>query len=310
MKVIRRESSFRGTERPVVTLGNFDGIHLGHQKILGSVVRRARALGAPALVYTFDPHPLKVVSPSSCPPLILSMEDKKALMEEAGVDYLVLARFTEDLAATAPGDFARRVIGGLLRAREVIVGENFSFGKGRSGTVARLGELGRDLGFTVKAVPPCMRGGKVVSSSRIRALITGGEVKKAASLLGRPFSVRGRVVRGEAIGRELGFPTANIEPTGELIPASGVYAAIAVLGNMRQRGVVNIGTRPTFKGRQRTIEVHILDFSGDIYGREVTLMFMKRLREERTFPGRHALVRQMERDLALAKRILTGEDIP
>ncbi len=309
MKVLRRESAFSSSSRPVITLGNFDGVHLGHQKILKSVVRRARALGAPALAYTFDPHPLKVVAPGRCPPLILAVEDKTALMEEAGMDYLVLAGFTPARAAMSPEDFAKKIIAGALGAREVFVGDNFSFGRAKSGTVERLRELGRGLGFTVTAVPTCRRGGSVVSSSRIRALISSGEVQKAASLLGRPYFIRGRVVRGRAMGRKLGFPTANIEPSSELIPGTGVYAAIAVLDGRRHRAMVNIGTRPTFNGHHLTIEVHILDFDEDVYGRDIRVEFIKRLRDEKTFSQREALVRQMERDRLRAEKILSREGL-
>ncbi len=308
MKVLRRESAFSSSSRPVITLGNFDGIHLGHQKILKSVVSRARALGAPALAYTFDPHPLKVVAPGRCPPLILSVEDKTALMEEAGMDYLVLAGFTPARAAMPPEDFAKKIIAGALGAREVFVGENFSFGHAKSGNVERLRELGRGLGFAVKAVPTCRRGGSVVSSSRIRALISSGRVKDAAALLGRPHFIRGSVVRGRAMGRKLGFPTANVEPSSELIPGSGVYAAMASLNGRRRRAMVNIGTRPTFNGRHMTIEVHILDFCDNVYGREIKVEFIERLRDEKTFSQREALVRQMELDRLRAEKILSRKD--
>ncbi len=307
MKILRRESEFRGSSRPVVTLGNFDGIHLGHQKILKSVVRRARALGAPALAYTFDPHPLKVVSPERCPPLILGIEDKTALMEKAGMDYLVLAGFTPALAAMSPEDFAGKVIAGALGAREVFVGENFSFGRAKTGNVGRLCELGRELGFEVRAVPTCRIGGEIVSSSRIRRLIASGNVREAATLLGRPYFIRGHVVRGESMGRKLGFPTANIDPSSELIPSTGVYAAMACLGTKRQRAMVNIGTRPTFNGRHMTIEVHILNFCGNIYGKEVCVEFMERLRDEKAFPDSEALVRQMKRDRLCAEKALSRE---
>ncbi len=304
MKVIRQESSFKSRTPPVITLGNFDGIHLGHQKILASVIKRAQRLGAPSLVYTFDPHPLKVVAPHKCPPLIVGLEDKKALIEAAGIEYLVFARFTQELAATAPEEFAREVIVRRLGAVEVLVGENFSFGRGRSGGVGRLKELGRDMGFVVRAVPPCTRGGQMVSSSRIRALICDGKVKKAASLLGRPFFIRGRVVSGDSLGRTLGFPTANIEPAGELIPLDGVYAVMTTLQGARYKGMVNIGRGPTFKGKSRKIEVHILGFKGDLYGEDISVEFMKRLRNEKAFCDGDALIRQIKRDRERVEKVL------
>jgi len=296
MKVIRQKSSFKSDIAPVVTLGNFDGIHLGHQKILSSVIKRAKALGAPSLVYTFDPHPLKVVAPEACPPLILGLGDKMALIEAAGIDFLVLARFTEELAATAPEEFVREVIVGRLGAAEVLVGENFSFGKGRSADVLRLKELGGEMGFIVRAVDSCKIDGQMVSSSRIRGLIKTGKAREAAALLGRPFSMRGRVVRGDSVGRELGFPTANIEPHCELIPLDGVYAVIVNLNGNQYRGMVNIGVRPTFGGTSRQIEVHILGFTGDLYGEEISVKFLKRLRGEKTFVNKEALIDQLKQD--------------
>jgi len=304
MKVIREESSFKSVAPPVITLGNFDGIHLGHQKILASVIKRARLLGAPSLVYTFDPHPLKVVAPHKSPPLILALEDKVALIESAGIDYLVLARFTQELAATATEEFAGQVIVGRLNAVEVLVGENFSFGRGRSGGVKRLKELGEEMGFTVHAVAPCTRGGQMVSSSRIRNLIKNGKVKEAASLLARPFFIVGQVVSGDALGRTLGFPTANIEPRSELIPGNGVYAVIATLGQRRFRAMVNIGTGPTFKGKSLKIEAHLLGFNGDLYGKDIEVAFIARLREERAFCDGEALIRQIKLDREAAEKIL------
>lgn len=306
MRVIKKESSFPSDVAPVVTLGNFDGIHLGHQKILSTVVKRARVLKAPSVVYTFDPHPLKVVAPEKCPSLILGLADKIALVERSGIDFFVLARFTSDFAALHPREFARDVLAGRLGAKEILVGKDFSFGSARSGDVNSLSEFGKDLGFIVKAVSPCRRGGLVVSSSRIRALVSTGEVKKAAALLGRPFFMRGRVVPGDARGRELGFPTANIEPLGELVPAGGVYAGVVTHECGRYKGIINIGSRPTFGGHDGSIsiEVHILDFDGDIYGSAITLEFIKKLRDERAFSSSKALVRQIKADRSRAEKIL------
>ncbi|MFQ5354213.1 MAG: bifunctional riboflavin kinase/FAD synthetase [Thermodesulfobacteriota bacterium] len=309
MKVIKKESSFRSEVAPVVTLGNFDGIHLGHQKILSSVVKRAQSLNAPGMVYTFDPHPLKVVAPHKCPPLILGLEDKIALVEASGIDFFVLARFTRELAALHPRDFAEEVLAGRLGAREVCVGKDFSFGRGRSGDISSLKEFGGKLGFSVRPIPPCTRGGLVVSSSRIRGLILAGEVKMAAALLGRPFFIRGRVVPGDSRGRELGFPTANIEPLGDLIPSGGVYAGLVTVAQERYGAIINIGSAPTFGGDGKTmrIEAHILGFSGDIYGSAVSLQFIKKLRDEKAFGDSKALIRQIKADRSRAEKVLHKE---
>jgi len=309
MKVITKKKSLESKSAPVITLGNFDGIHLGHQKILASVIKRAKALGAPSLVYTFDPHPMKVVAPEKSPALIFGLEDKKALIEAAGIDYLVLARFTEELAATAPDEFAEKVIVGRLKAIEVLVGENFSFGRGRSGGIIRLKELGKKLGFVVRAVAPCKRGGAMVSSSRIRASVLEGKVKEAGALLGRPFFIRGKVVPGDSVGRELGFPTANIEARSELIPGDGVYAAMTTIGGIRFKGMVNIGIGPTFGGKSRKIELHIMGFSGDLYGDNISVEFLKRLRGEKPFSNSGALVRQIKKDRDEVEEILADAEL-
>jgi len=309
MKVITKKKSLESRVAPVITLGNFDGIHLGHQKILASVIKRAKALGAPSLVYTFDPHPMKVVAPEKSPALIFGLEDKKALIEAAGIDYLVLAPFTEELAATAPEEFAEKVIAGRLKAVEVLVGENFSFGRGASGGIIRLKELGEKLGFVVRAVAPCKRGGAMVSSSRIRACVLKGRVKEAGALLGRPFFIRGKVVSGDSVGRELGFPTANIKAQNELVPGDGVYAAMATIGGTRFKGMVNIGIGPTFGGKSRKIELHVMDFSGDLYGDNIAVEFLKRLRGEKTFANSEALVRQIKEDKDNVEKILADGEL-
>jgi len=309
MKVITKKKSLESKSAPVITLGNFDGIHLGHQKILASVIKRAKALGAPSLVYTFDPHPLKIVAPEKSPALIFGLEDKKALIEAAGIDYLVLARFTEELAATAPDEFAEKVIVDRLKAVEVLVGENFSFGRGRSGGIVHLKELGEKLGFVVRAVAPCKRSGSMVSSSRIRACVLEGMVQEAGALLGRPFFIRGKVVTGDSVGRELGFPTANIEAQSELIPGDGVYAAMTTIGGNRFKGMVNIGNCPTFGGKSRKIEIHIMGFNREIYGDNISVEFLKRLRGEKTFLNSDALVRQIKEDRDKVEEILADAEL-
>lgn len=287
----------------VLTLGNFDGLHLGHRKILEKVRERAGKLGCASVVYTFEPHPLKVVAPGKSPPLILDPEKKTELVASLGIDYMVIARFTKGFAAKHPRQFVLEELV-PLRVREVWVGHDFSFGKGKSGTAEYLEALGRELGFSVRVASAYRKGGDVVSSSRIRGLVAVGRVGEAGRLLGRPFSIRGRVVRGMDRGKELGFPTANLEARSELLPADGVYAAYAVLEGKRIEAVVNVGTAPTFGGKERCIEAHILGFRGDIYGKDIEVEFVRRLRGERAFASMDALARRISKDAERAGRIL------
>ena len=307
MKVLRNGRGLKIVKNPVLTLGNFDGIHIGHQRIIRKVAERAVEIGSPSAVYTFEPHPLKVVAPHKSPPLLLDMEDKKRLIASFGIDYLILARFTKEFASTHPGEFVEDVLHKKLSVREVWVGHDYAFGRGKTGTVEYLKELGRVFGFRVNVVPACKRGGLVVSSSRVRDLIARGDVKGAALLLGRPYSIKGRVVRGRDMGRSIGFPTANLDVASELVPARGVYAAYAKLGDRTFRAVVNIGTAPTFakKGHKgETVEVHLLDFDGSIYGRRMEVFFINRLRDERPFGSAEELAINIQKDIKAAKRAL------
>lgn len=306
MKVLRNGTGLKRIASPVVTLGNFDGIHLGHRSILKRLCTRARALGCPSVVYTFEPHPLKVVAPSKSPPLILDTKDKLSLIEGFGIDFLVLARFTERFASTHPRQFVEDVLVKGLGAREVLVGLNFSFGKGRTGNVDYLKGLGLELGFRVSVAVPVKRGGAVVSSSRIRALVLDGELAGAGALLGRPYSIKGSVKKGAKLGRGIGFPTANLEVQSELTPGSGVYAARVKLGRRVLNALVNIGIAPTFARGSKCVEVHLLDFKGDIYGRPMKVAFLKRLRDEMRFATGEALARQIRKDSARAEKIFAA----
>lgn len=304
MQIFRDSKRLRNKAgNPVLTLGNFDGLHLGHQKILGKVRERARKLGCPSVVYTFEPHPLKVVAPHKSPPLILDPKKKAELVEALGIDYMVVARFTKGFAAKHPREFVEEELL-PLGVREVWVGHDFSFGMGRAGTVEYLEALGRELGFSVRVVPAYLKGREVVSSSRIRRLVADGRVGEAGRLLGRPFSIRGRVVKGMDLGKKIGFPTANLEPKGELLPADGVYAAFVIVEGKRRKAVVNVGTAPTFGGKKRCVEAHILGFRGDIYGKDIEVEFVRRLRGEKAFASREALSSRIRKDAERAGRIL------
>lgn len=286
-----------------MTLGNFDGVHLGHMRILNRVLGRARLLGVPAVVYTFEPHPLKIVAPHRSPQLLLGVNDKVRLLKEAGIDCLVLARFTKGFAAKHPREFIEEELV-ANRVSEVWVGHDFSFGHGRTGTVEYLKELGAELDFRVVVAPAYMRRNSVVSSSRIRELVKAGDLKAAAVLLGRRYSIQGRVVRGRKVGKGLGYPTANITVTSELLPGDGVYAGYAVVDGLRHKAAINVGSAPTFGVDGRRIEAHLLDFAGNIYGKRVEVVFVKRLRDVTAFASTEALVSQIERDVKKARAML------
>ncbi len=298
--------------RAVVTVGTFDGVHVGHRAIMDTVVQRARALSGTAVVYTFDPHPRQVVNPGRGPGLLTTLEQKLELISGTGVDLTVLEPFTTAFSDTPPERFVREYLHARLRPVEVYVGYNFRFGHHREGSMQLLTELGPWLGFAVTIIPEVTIAEEDVSSTRIRAVLAEGEVEMAARLLGRAYPIRGRVVEGDRRGRTVGFPTANLAPENEILPASGVYA-----GRLRllddgdpARGVTlpavtNLGRRPTFDaGEHLVAEAHLLDFAGDVYGRRVELTFEHRLRAERRFPGVDALREQIGRDVAEARRRL------
>ncbi len=302
MKVLRK-ARLRDT---VLTLGNFDGIHIGHQKILRKVRERARSLGCPSAVYTFEPHPLKVVAPHKSPPLILDLEDKKELIESFGIEFMILARFTKEFASKHPREFVEEELVKRLSVREIWVGPNYAFGRNKLGTVEYLKGLGQEFGFTVNVISPCTKRGMVVSSSLVRSLIKEGRMKVVGTLLGRPYSIKGYVIKGRDIGKAIGFPTANLKVLSDIIPPRGVYAGYTVIDSTPLPSVVNIGTAPTFGGRRETVEVHVLGFRDDIYGRKIRVMFERRLRDERRFENREELVRAIRKDIHRAERILKG----
>ncbi len=288
--------------RPVLTIGNFDGVHLGHQHLLARVVAAARALDAPACVYTFDPAPRAVLEPERCPPRILSLSERVALLGRYGIDQVVVEPFDLDFAAQPAAWFASEILAERLNPAALVVGHDFRFGRGRAGRTEDLGAL--LPGLRVEQVEQLLSGGLRPSSSRIREAVAEGRVAVAAGMLGRAYSLRGRVVPGDRRGQKLGFPTANIDTLAELLPASGVYAARVPIGDRALPAVVNLGLRPTFAGRRFLIEAHILDFEDDLYGLELELRFIEFLRPERRFPGPEALIAQIREDIAAAREIL------
>jgi riboflavin kinase/FMN adenylyltransferase len=292
--------------RSVITLGNFDGIHLGHQELVRMVIRRARETGAVGMVVTFRPHPLKILAPEKCPPLISIYEEKIRLFEKLGIDVLVKIPFTMEFSAMTPEDFVKNVLCDTLGAKEIFVGYNYRFGKGRKGTVQTLRQLGAQYGFVVKEVGQISLDGEVISSTKIRDLLKSGDVEHAARLLGRTYAITGIVVRGDGRGKGLGFPTANIAPKHAIVPSDGVYAVRLLVRDRLYDGIANIGLRPTFNKKVLAIEVHVFDFNEDVYGEDISLYFIRKIREEEKFRSAEALVDQIRSDIAVAKDILAS----
>lgn len=305
MEIVRGLESYPPDSPPsVVALGAFDGIHLAHQKILATARTRARALGLRAVACTFDPHPLAVLQPERAPAPITELAENLARIAEQGLDTAVVIAFTREFSLLEAEAFVKDVLVGRLKAREVVVGFNHTFGRGARGTARLLGELGPKHGLVAHVIPPLVVDGMVVSSSAIRQALTGGDVAGARKFLGHPYTVRGRVLRGKGRGRQLGFPTANLKPQRELIVPPGVYAARAAWQGGRAGAVVNVGIRPTFGEGEYWVEAYLLDFTGDLYDSLLALEFEERIRPEQKFPDVAALRAQVARDVATAARLL------
>jgi riboflavin kinase / FMN adenylyltransferase len=291
-----------------VTVGNFDGVHRGHQALVAAARESARSRGGTTVVLTFDPHPSHVLSPHRAPEALLTVGQKAEILAALGVDRLAVLPFTRALAEKTAEDFARDVLQHCLGARSVIVGENFRFGRHRQGDAAHLAQLGRSMGFSVEPVGAVLHDGAPISSTRIRAAVARGEIEAANALLGRAYFLDGRVRHGEGRGRTLGFPTANLELLNEAVPGGGVYACRVRVEpsatSPLRPAVVNVGRRPTFGGGDMIVEVHLLDFQADLYDRVLRVLFVGKLRDEQKFADVDALKRQIAQDAAEARRIL------
>ncbi|MET0552758.1 MAG: bifunctional riboflavin kinase/FAD synthetase [Vicinamibacteria bacterium] len=296
----------RATAPCAAAIGNFDGVHRGHARLVAETVASARALGGRAVVLTFDPHPARVLAPGSAPCSLLTLEQKAEILGTLGVDTLAVLPFTPAVALLEAEEFARDVLASCLGAAAVVVGDDFRFGRGRAGDGALLAELGERLGFTVTRVEPVTHLDEPISSTRVRRALAAGDVATAADLLGRRFFVDGVVEAGDGRGRGLGFPTANVATSNETLPANGVYACLfAVGGEPPREAVANLGTRPTFEGGAAPrLEVHALDTDRDLYGRSVRTAFVERLRGEQRFPDAEALSLQIAEDVARAREVL------
>jgi riboflavin kinase / FMN adenylyltransferase len=281
---------------PVLALGNFDGLHRGHLKIIERVRRGAAEHGGTPMAMTFDPHPPRVVRPDKAPPLLMTKTQRLEALHRAGIACVAVVRFTHELSSWEPETFVRAVLAEWLRVSEVWVGANFLFGHGRSGNFSVLRTLGQRYGFRADKIDPVRYKDFVVSSTRIRRLVAEARMDEAGALLGHPYYVDGTIVEGQKRGKTIGFPTANMVTDNELIPPHGVYATTMTVDGVVHAGMTNIGVRPTFNETDTTIETHLLRYSGDLYGRRVRLSFVQRLRDERRFDSVEALRAQIEAD--------------
>jgi riboflavin kinase/FMN adenylyltransferase len=307
---------FRPVDLPrggVVTVGNFDGVHLGHQAMLRDVARRAGKLGAPAVVVTFEPHPVKVLHPESAPRMIQTLRQREEAIEACGIDALILVPFTRDFSLTPAEDFIRDLLVKRLAVREVQVGEHFMFGRERGGNMEILRRIGDAAGFTVTGIADVTHAAAAISSTRIRNALLEGDVASANALLGRAYAMDGLIAKGDRMGRKIGFPTMNLKPDNELYPKDGVYFTSVRIESFERTFpcVTNIGRRPTvYEDFATTIESYILDFSSDVYGERVRLSFFDRARDEQTFPSMLDLTAQIKRDVEATRLYFLKNPLP
>ncbi len=307
---------FHGTEnanisRPtVLTLGVFDGLHLGHQRIMQTVVERARQTKSVPTAITFDPHPRSVLYPENAPPLLQTLDQRLAAFEVMGIEQAIVVRFDKDFAAQDAEKFLREMVVERLQSKEIYLGKGFAFGRNRGGNIESLKRLSAELGFFADEVPEvCLRNQRI-SSSKIRHLLAEGRVNSARRMLGRPYGVEGQIVRGFERGRTIGFPTANLKPVNRVIPRFGVYATATLIENKWRRSITNVGVRPTFEGdKEPSIETYIFDYAGDLYGDVLRVRFLHRIREERKFDGIEQLKAQIAKDSSRALRYFSRRGV-
>ena len=297
-------------KNPVLTVGNFDGVHKGHMALFEKVKERTKAINGQSVVMTFDPHPTRVMRPDHAPPLITPVQQKLHLIEQAGVDVIFCLPFTREFARITAQEFVEDLLVRKIGIREIVVGYDYMFGRGRKGNIDLLRELGNHYKFKVHVVGPVHIGKNLVSSTSIRNLIMEGKLDQARQLLGRHYEVAGTVVRGKNRGaRLLGFPTANLKLIDELTPKQGVYAVRVIFNNKQYMGVTNIGYNPTFGNGAFSVETHLLDFSGDLLGKTIRVQFIARLRDEKTFESIQALAEQIRQDIQIARGLLQAGNI-
>jgi riboflavin kinase/FMN adenylyltransferase len=295
-----------GCRGGAVAVGNFDGVHRGHGALLAELRRQAKAVNGPAVVLTFDPHPLQLLRPEQFMPVLTTVPDRAELLRQQGADEVLILRTTPELLHLSADQFFHEVVRGRLDARAMVEGPNFAFGRNREGTLERLQQLCAAAGVRLTIVPPLTLDGVMVSSSRVRDALLRGDVRGAAHFLGRPYRLRGRVGTGQRRGAKLGFPTANLEQIETLVPGNGVYAVRALHQGGAGPGAANVGPNPTFGEQARKVEVHLIGFQGDLYGQPLAVDFVERLRDTRPFAGVEELVAQLRKDVEQASRIVAG----
>ena len=307
---------FHGTENAniakptVLTLGVFDGLHLGHQRIMETVVERARAVKAHPTAITFDPHPRAVLHPESAPPLLQTLDQRLANLEVLGIEQAIVVAFDREFAAQPAEDFLSKIIRERLHAREVYLGKGFAFGKDRGGNIELLRRMSSELGFVADEVDEVQLRGQRSSSSAIRKLLGDGRANLARRMLGRPYGVEGVIIRGNRRGHTIGFPTANLKPHNRVIPKFGVYATATLIDSHWRRSITNIGVRPTFEDTtEPSIETYVFDFDGDLYGDVLRVRFLHRIRDERKFSGIDELKGQIERDTNTARNYFNYQGV-
>lgn len=298
MKIIKSLQNWLAHGPTAVTIGTFDGVHRGHEKIVKATVQAGRHIQGQSVVITFQPHPQHVLRPQEPLSLISSLDEKGECLERLGLDTMLIMSFNKTLASLSPEDFVRDILVGSLQVKHLIVGFNHAFGRKREGHEDNLRELGVRYGFDVSVIPPVLCTEGPISSTRVRKALLAGDVSCAAEMLQRPYSLLGRVGKGAGIGREMGFPTANIQPdsANKLMPADGVYAVRVEHGETLYNGMANIGQSPTVNGKERRLEVHLFDFSADIYNERIRVHFIERIRNEERFNSREVLKAQIQRD--------------
>ena len=286
-----------------LTIGNFDGVHLGHQVIVRTLLEKARGCGGPAAVVTFDPSPARLLRPESRTELLTTLEERGGILQRLGVDAVVVIETTPDLLALGPREFFDEILIDRFGVRAIAEGRNFRFGRGRGGSVETLEEYCREAGVDLAVVPDQYLDGQVISSSSIRRLLSAGDVGEASQMLGRPYAVAGEVVRGAARGRQIGFPTANLGPPATMLPAHGVYACRVEIDGTSYAAASHVGPNTTFGESDARLECHVIDFAGDLYGRTLRVEFLRRLRGAQKYDGVEPLVRQMHIDVEAARQV-------
>jgi riboflavin kinase / FMN adenylyltransferase len=305
MHIIRHLEALPASARGgAVSIGNFDGVHRGHVVIVQKLLERAKAVAGPAIVFTFDPHPVRILRPEQSPPPLTWTERKAELLASQGVDWIVAYPTDEELLQLSAAEFFDRIVQSSLAAKALVEGPNFYFGHNREGTIERLRQLCIESNTSLDIVPPVKVGGEIVSSSRVRDLIRAGNVDEANSLLSAPYRIRGMVTHGAGRGAKIGFPTANLSAIDTLLPAHGVYAGRAIVGESQYPAAINLGPSPTFGDAMARVEIHLLDFCDTLYGQPLEVDFLARLRDIRPFASADALVEQLRRDVEQVKQIV------